>query len=136
MQEDAAGRLDAPAGPQEAGVGKYQLGREHILAQQALRPIEIGQDGVEQRGALDDGGFDVFPLGRIDHERNRIERPGAIGAFRIAIDVVGDAVVVDQAAALRASGELRPLMAHRGRAIPTAPPMRAKLCVPEPSTSS
>ena len=37
-------------------------------------------------------------------ERQRIERPGAEVLSRIAVDVVGDAVVVDQPLRLPASG--------------------------------
>ena len=51
-------------GAQEAGVGEDELGREVAVADETLRAVEIGEDGVEQRGALDDRSLDVRPLAR------------------------------------------------------------------------
>ena len=113
-------------GRRKRGIGKHQLGREHLLAQQTLRPVEIGQDGVEQHGPLDDGGFDGFPFGRIHHQRNRIERPGARGALRIAVDVVGDAVVVDQPLPF-APAAREAVVPHRGERFRQRSPVRAEL---------
>ena len=99
VQVNASRRLDPPARPQKRRIRKHQFGGQQPFAQQALLPVQIGKNQVEQRRSLDDACLDGLPLGRLHHQRDRIERPGARGALRIAIDVVGNAVVVDEPAA-------------------------------------
>jgi hypothetical protein len=73
-----------------------QLGRQETLAQQALRAVEVGQDQVEQLGALRETGFERLPLARREEQRQGIELPGPVRAPRIAVHVVGDAVLAQQ----------------------------------------
>jgi len=87
------------AGTQETGVFEDDAGRKFAFADQRLGAIEVSQNAVEKLGALDDGGFDLRPFVTAENKRNGIERPGAGGAFGIAIDVVGNAVVMDEAEA-------------------------------------
>ena len=65
------------------------------------------QDQVEEPGPLDQPGFETAPLvGRHD-ERDHVELPRPVDALRVAVDVVGDAVLADGAArAVAARGEL------------------------------
>ena len=75
-----------------------ELGRREALGEQPLRSVEIGEQRVEQAGALHDAGLDAAPLVGATTQRQRVEVPGAVGALRVGVDVVGDAVVDDQPA--------------------------------------
>ena len=75
-----------------------QLGGDVTFGQQPLRAIEVGQQRVQQARALRDARLDGLPLRGRQYERQRIQRPGPIGALRVGVDVVGDAVLDDQAA--------------------------------------
>ncbi len=97
-----AGHPDLVARAQEAGVGEDELGRQHAAAEQVAWAVEIGEDQVEQLGALDHPELDGGPLVAGEQHRKRIEPPGrgsrrgrrrGIGA---AVDVVGDTVVVEE----------------------------------------
>ena len=76
-------------------MAEHQLGRQQTVAQQALRPVKIRQDRVEQRCPLPHRGLDHRPFAMVQEHRHRIERPRPIGALRVAIHVVGDAMLVD-----------------------------------------
>ncbi|MCY1413305.1 hypothetical protein D9M71_287330 [compost metagenome] len=62
VQEDAAGRLDALAGPEEVGMAEDQLAGQEPLGQQLLLAVKVGQHGVEQARALRHAGGDGLPL--------------------------------------------------------------------------
>src|SRR5208282_6677396 len=82
---------------QKSRMAEDQLGGKQTLAQQALRSVKVRQQRVEQRRSLAHHGFDRRPFLLPDYERQRIERPWAIGAAKISIHIVGNAVVVEQA---------------------------------------
>ena len=96
MQSHVVRHRKSVARSQETRLREHQLRGEVPLAQQALRSVEIGEHAVEQRGALRDGGLDRAPLANREQQRKRIELPRAIHAERVAVDVVGDAVLSDQ----------------------------------------
>ena len=48
MKKSIARRPDAPAGTQEIRLGKNQGGRQSAGADQFLRPVTIGQNGVDE----------------------------------------------------------------------------------------
>ena len=54
------------------------------------------ENGFEKIGALDDPGGDAVPLGLLDQQRNRRERPGALFTFiddaEAGADIVGMAL--------------------------------------------
>ena len=81
-----------------------------------LRPVQVGQDQVEQPGPLDQPGLDRRGVGRRDQERDRVELPGPVHALRVAVDVVGDAVLADQVLGLF------PALAQLGQADRLDPP--------------
>jgi hypothetical protein len=60
------------------------------------RSVQVGKDRVQQRRALLQGGFNSAPFAMVDDQRHRVQRPRAIGGRRIAIHIVGDAVVMEQ----------------------------------------
>jgi hypothetical protein len=91
---------EAGAGAQEVRVGQEDLGRDYPLGDGPPRAVEIRQQAIEQRRPLDQ------PLGQRrelvgrQQDGHRIERPGALEAARIAVDVEGDAVLSDELARL------------------------------------
>ena len=98
VQPGAVGGPQVVAGPEVVRMAERQLGRDVPFGEQALRAVEIRQQRIEQARALRDAGFDGLPFGGRQHERQRIERPGTIGALRVGVDVVGDAVLDDEPA--------------------------------------
>ena len=95
-----------------------------MCAQQLLRPVQIRQNGVQQFGALLDGGGYRSPFRRSQNQGKRIDRPGPHRVLRIAVDVVGRAVFVDQPLAfLPAPCESG--FTHRFQRFDQRPPVRA-----------
>ncbi len=92
MHEDAAGRHQSVHGPQVLRMRKHQRGRQHGLAQQCLRAVDVGQRGVEQPCALRHPGLDGGPLVRGHDERQQLQRPGVRGVAAFGVHVVGRAV--------------------------------------------
>ena len=62
-------------------VGVHQHRRHQLLGQQRLRAVEVGQHGVEQRGALDQPRFDHRPFVGRDDEGQRVEGPARLAAI-------------------------------------------------------
>ncbi len=110
---------------QKAGLPKTSADGKISVQQQLLGAVKVGQNGVEQARALDQAGFEVAPFRGRDEQRDRIQAPRAIGAQRIAIDVVGDAVFPDSLAGdLPAMGQF--LAAERGQGGDVAVPVGTK----------
>lgn len=95
VQPDTTSRLDALTGPQVAVLTIDQRGRQQTFGEELLLAIEIGQHGIEQGGTLGDCRRYLGPFVGRDNQRQRIERPRPVGAVRIGIDVVGDAIFLD-----------------------------------------
>ena len=103
----STGVLDAAGGPDVAGMTEQQLGRQDPAGDRPARTIQIGQDGVEQPGALHHTGLQRLPVRRRQQQRDTVQMPGArhrdalsVGdGLAVPVDLdVGDAVVVDQSA--------------------------------------
>ena len=92
----AAARLDAVARAQEARVAEHQLGRQQPSSSSALRAVQIGQQRVEQPRALGQARLDAPATRSADDQQRDRRAPGPLHALRVAVDVVGDAVLVDQ----------------------------------------
>ena len=119
------GDRNVMAGAPESRIAEDQRGRKIPIQQQLLWTVKIGQDGVEQAGALDQARFEIAPFRRRDKQRDRIQAPRAVGAQRIAIDVVADAVFPDTLACdLPAMSQF--LTAERGQRSDVAIPVGAK----------
>ena len=65
VQEDAAGGTDAVAGAQEPGMPEDQRRRQQAVAQQRLRAVDVGGDGVQQPRALPQAAVEPLPLLRL-----------------------------------------------------------------------
>ncbi len=73
---------------------EHQRGRQQAIVQQRLRPVDIGDDGIEQLRALRHRALDHRPLAFIDKKRQQVQRPRPRLAV-VRIDVVADVVVAD-----------------------------------------
>ena len=74
------------AGTQEVPVGVHQHRRDELVLEQGLRAIEVGEDSVEQGGALDQPGLDRGPLVGRHHEGQRVEVPARFAAVVEQVD--------------------------------------------------
>ena len=123
MQPNPLGRVCAMQGSQKTGICQGQAGRQHPLAKQPLRTVEIGQNGIQQPGALGNRGFQPRPFRGGQHQRQRVEAPGSRSRSGIFIDRVADADLTDQA--FRFHGHLcqmpRVIQAGRGKQINPGP---------------
>jgi hypothetical protein len=96
-QVHAARRADALHLMQVATVAEDDRRRDRAGAQELLRAVDVAEHAVQQVGALRDAGGDLLPLGSRQQQRQRVDFPGPVGAFRIGVDVVGDPVFADLA---------------------------------------
>ena len=86
-------RGNAVHGRQVSGVALHQGGGQLATEHQLLWPVGIGHDALEQLHALHHPRINLLPVGRPQHERKQVERPGALWLVSGGIHVVGDAVV-------------------------------------------
>ena len=106
------------AGAPEGRVAKYQRGGKIPIQEQVLGTVQIGKDGVEQAGTLDQARLQIAPFRSWDEQRDRVQTPRAVSAEGIAIDVVADAVFPDTlACGLPAVGQLFAAQRRQGRDI-------------------
>ncbi len=121
----AAGRGDAGCGAEEARVGVEDAGRQKASLDECLRPVEVGQDGVEQTRPLVEAGADMEPFVLAEEEGEDIEGPGAAGAECVVIDIVSDTMVAQQT--LDGGGaRLDVLRSALGQEAAEGAPMRAQ----------
>ena len=73
----------------------HQRGRDQALAEQALRAVHVGHDGVEHAHALGDADLDLRPFVGRHEQREQVDRPGALEVGFVGVDVVSDAVLAD-----------------------------------------
>ncbi len=93
VQHHVAGVLDAAAGTQVSRVAIDQRGRQQPFLEQVLLAVYVEQHLVEQRRALHDPSLDAAPFLLGQDHRQEIELPRPVGALRIGVDVVSDAVL-------------------------------------------
>ena len=80
-------------GGQIRGVALYQGGGQLTAQHQLLRSVGVGHDALEQLHALHHARLNLLPFGMTEHEREQVERPGALRLVGAGVNVVGDAVV-------------------------------------------
>ena len=75
-----------PAGAVEMPIGMDQHRRQPPLLQEGLGAVDVGQDGVEQAGALDQAGLERRPFVGCHDERQGVERPARCRAVVQQVD--------------------------------------------------
>ena len=81
---------------QKIRLPKNHRGRKPTRTDQVLRAVAVHKDFVQQRRALDQSGFERAPFFRCDDKRNGIKLPRTFHPARIAIDIVSDALFVNE----------------------------------------
>ncbi len=74
-----------------------KLRREVSTHKQRLRSIKILENQAKKSCTLNNSLFNIAPLVGSNQERNNIDFPWPVCAERIAVDVVGDAILPDTA---------------------------------------
>src|SRR2546425_435232 len=98
MQEGVLRCANAVAGTKKIRLREHERGRQPAGADEFLGAVTIGQDTIDERGALDERGFERPPLFRSEDKRYRVNLPGPLQAAGVTINVVGDALLVDETA--------------------------------------
>ena len=66
--------------------------RDHAVAQNVLRVIDVVQKQIQRRDSLDESALDEFPFFRGNDARHEIERENALGPLVVVVDREGDAL--------------------------------------------
>ena len=139
-----SGDLNPVGGPHIPGMGEQQFRRKDALDQQAARPVQVGEHGIEHARSLHQPGLQQLPVGRGDDDRQGVQDPGTglhavagktinVGIFSAGVNPgVGDAVVVDKVVHHRAQ-PIQPHPAAVGDGVGQLAPGRPypALCVDE-----
>ena len=97
MQVHATGWHHAMHIAQVTRMAVHQRTWQQALFEKVLRSVDVGQHGFEQAYPLQHTLLDIGPTRGVNDQRKQVQRPGALRAFFIGIDVVGDAVVANLA---------------------------------------
>jgi hypothetical protein len=101
----SAGVCTPIIGRSQPGVPEQQCSRQQAFMQQALAAgaaaVQVGQHQLQELRPLGDAGLDRRPVGRLDQQRQQLQRPRASRLLRPTtrwqgrVDVVRDAVEPD-----------------------------------------
>ena len=97
------------AGTEKSGIRPKQFRGKQAAEDSFRGAVQIGQQAVQQPRALNQSFTNNVPLLGGNQQGNEIEAPRPVEPVRIAVDIVGDAVLVNQA-----SGKLAPLAEFLG----------------------
>ena len=92
-----ARRLDAVRRAEEVRLRKKQRRREPAGAEKFLRPVAVGEHAIDEHGPLHERAPELRPLRAIEHERHGVEPPRPLAATRVAIHIIRDALLDDDA---------------------------------------
>ena len=87
--DEAVRGLQLVAGPQVRRVGEDELVRDGPRRQEPLRPVQVGEEALEQAGALHQGALEPAPLLGGDDQRDEIDPPRLGSGARIGEQIVG-----------------------------------------------
>ena len=85
--------LTPTIGRRNSGLEAISPGGSRPSRDQPVVAIDVGDDGLEQFGALDEAGGDRLPFAFVDQQRHMRQRPGALGGAGLVVDAVVDAGV-------------------------------------------
>ena len=88
--DEASGRLQAVARPQEGRIAEHEGMRYGARRQQSLGAVEVCQDALEQPRPLHESALEPMPFPRRHDERHEIDAPGLRRAGGIGEEIVGD----------------------------------------------
>ncbi|CNU91273.1 Uncharacterised protein [Mycobacterium tuberculosis] len=128
--------LDPVSGTHVAGMSEQHLWRQDTLGEHAAGPVQVREDGIKQARSLHQAGLQHFPIGRGNHQRQRVQAPRPrfqimVAGQRVPVCIdcgVGDAVVVDQAVHHRAQ-PVQPRLATFGDRVGELGPGRSHVAV-------
>src|ERR1700710_355573 len=106
-------------------MSEHERGRQQTIMQQRLRPVDIGDYGIEQLRALGHRALDHRPLAFFDKKRQQVQRPRTRFAS-VGVDVIADVVVADLLRDAR-SGPVEVSYAVVAEQLEELPPGRAQL---------
>src|SRR5687768_15810062 len=82
--------------PQKIRLRKNQRRWQPLGTNQFLRAVAVCENAIDQCRALNESAFQRRPFIRRDHEGQGIELPRTLRATRIAVNVVSDALLIDE----------------------------------------
>ena len=85
MQEMAVGRGDAGERAQELGIAGDEGRGQDAALDQGRMAHQVGEQGLEQTGALLDAARQHRPVGRVDDDRQMGERPGTVDVLILLV---------------------------------------------------
>ena len=128
VEEAPLGCLAVDAGAHEGRAAQEQRRRQAAVLQQPLLAVQVGQDGVDQPGTLQDSGRQALPLVVRQKHRHQVQPPRMRPIVRVGVDVERDAALAQQPP--RALRRRRPpLRPHGGKAVDEPAPMRPDAAV-------
>ena len=89
----AARRLDAPHGANEIGRARHGGGGQGAIGDEICGAVDVGEDALEQFGALFDAGANLLPVVFGDQQGHVAKRPTALARF--PMHPIGDAHFAD-----------------------------------------
>ncbi len=90
-QMRAAWRRHVGERPHEIGAAGDEGGRQSRRPDQLGRPVDIGEDRLDEVRPLDQRGLQPLPFAGFDDQRNMGQRPGPIDAVLVLVDPIEDA---------------------------------------------
>ena len=128
VQAPTAAHLHAMTRPEELRVAQHQRCRQAAFQHQALLAVAVRQHGIEQPRPLDQPRLQAAPVVGRNEQRQRIEVPRPRCRAARAVDVVREAVLVeDPLDTLPACVHLRRTQGADG--FDQLPPMRSQLAI-------
>ncbi len=103
----------ADARPPEAGAGEHHLGGHHALPEEALRAVEVSQEGLQESGALGEATLQGGPVALGPQQGHGVDLPRPALVPAVVVDDVarslGAEEAVGQAAAIVELGGTQPV---------------------------
>ena len=78
------------------GIRPQQFRRQNAAEHSVRRTVQIRKQAIQQPRALDQSFANVVPMRPGDEQGNKIQAPGPVQSIRVAVNVVRDAVLMNQ----------------------------------------